>query len=444
MTLAPRFIVAAALLAAFIAALAALGGRGELDGANDSYAWPPRPAVNRIAVVGTDARIKTYAPDGSGSRDISSGDGFFTWPTWSPDAQSVVFSAITPDAAGGGAPTVSLLEYDRGAGETRVIHRPAPGFAGLLANGVVHYPTWSPDSSKLAFAAVTRARGLALYLYDARAPDAKPRFVLDEGPLWTVWSSDSSRLLVHRGAEHFIVRADDGAARALAIEPSPYRVPAWKPPSDTPTVIVPSGALEYAVRAFAPLSGGGLDVGEPPIARVGANAAFAWSSDGERIAIADGATPILYRGSAMLAYRRLTILDADARTPTARAAGNLLAHFWSPDGAKIAYVEIADARGRLRWRLLDAESGESFDLAEFTPSADQLTMFQFFDQYAYSHSLWSPDSRRLVFAGSLWDAASAASWSAQTRESRVYVLDTGPTRSAQAIADGVLGVWSPR
>ena len=146
----------------------------------------------------------------------------------------------------------------------------------------------------------------------------------------------------------------------------------------------------------------------------------------------------------MLAYRRLTILDADARTPTARAAGNLLAHFWSPDGAKIAYVEIADARGRLRWRLLDAESGESFDLAEFTPSADQLTMFQFFDQYAYSHSLWSPDSRRLVFAGSLWDAASAASWSAQTRESRVYVLDTGPTRSAQALADGVLGVWSPR
>ena len=444
MTLAPRFIVAAALLAAFIAALAALGGRGERDSANDSYAWPPRPAVNRIAVVGTDAQVRTYAPDGSDARDISSGDGFFTWPTWSPDAQSVVFSAITPDAAGGGAPTVSLLEYDRGAGETRVVHRPAPGFAGLLANGVVHYPTWSPDSSKLAFAAVTRARGLALYLYDARAPNAKPRFVLDEGPLWTVWSSDSSRLLVHRGAEHFIVRADDGAARALAIEPSPYRVPAWRPPSDTPTVMVPSGAPEYAIRAFAPLTGGGVDMRDPPIARVGANAAFAWSSDGARIAIADGATPILYRGSAMLAYRRLTILDADARTPTAQAAGNLLAHFWSPDGAKIAYVEIADARGRLRWRLLDAESGESFDLAEFTPSADQLTMFQFFDQYAYSHSLWSPDSRRLVFAGSLWDTASAASWSAQTRDSRVYVLDTGPTRSAQALADGVLGVWSPR
>ena len=445
MTLAPRFIVAAALLAAFIAALATLAGRGERDSANDSYDWPPRPAVNRIAIVGTDAQIRTYAPDGSGSRDISSGDGFFTWPTWSPDAQSVVYSGVAPDAAGGGAPTVSLLEYDRGADETRVVHRPAPGFAGLLANGVVHYPTWSPDSSNLAFAAVTRARGLALYLYDARAPNAEPRFVLDEGPLWTVWSSDSSRLLIHRGAEHFIVRADDGVARALAIDPSPYRVPAWRPPpSDAPTVMVPSsGAREHAIRALAPSAGGGL-VGAPPIARVGANAAFSWSSDGARIAIADGATPILYRGSAMLTYRRLTILDADARTPTAQAAGNLLAHFWSPDGAKIAYVEIADARGRLRWRLLDAKSGESFDLAEFTPSADQLTMFQFFDQYAYSHDLWSPDSRRLVFAGRLSDTASAASQTAQTRDSRIYVLDTGPTRSAQSIANGVLGVWSPR
>ena len=446
MTRSPRFLAAAALLAAFMAALATLGGRGG-QGDNDSYDFPPRPAVNRIAVVGTDAQVRTYAPDGSDARDISSGDGFFTWPTWSPDAQSVVFSGVTPDAAGGGgAPTISLLEYDRREGETRVVHRPAPGFAGLLANGVVHYPIWSPDSSKLAFVAVTRERGLALYLYDARAPDAEPKFVLDEGPLWTVWASDSERLLVHRGADHFIVRADDGAAERLPIEPSPYRVPAWKPPSDTPTAIVPTGGRGYAIRELAPQppsSGGGVDVGAA-IARVGANAAFSWSADGARLAIADGATPILYRGSAMLVYRRLTALDASAPTPTARVFGSLLAHFWSPDGAKIAYVEIADASGRLRWRLLDAASGESSDLAEFAPSPDQLTMFQFFDQYAYSHSLWSPDSRHLVFAGRLSDAASAASWSAQPRESRVYVLDTGPTRAAQAIADGVLGVWSPR
>ena len=428
-----------------MAALAALGGRGGWLAADDDArdALPPRPAVNRIAVVGTDARIRTYAPDGSAAREISSGDGFFTWPAWSPDGERIAYSAVITDADRG-PPSIALMEYLRGTGETRAVHRPPAGFAGLLANGVVHYPIWSPDSSRLAFVAVTRERGLALYLHAADSPpDAEPRFVLDDGPLWTVWSSDSSRLLIHRGSEHFAVDAQDGAALALAIQSDAYRVPAWKPPTDSPTMIERTSDSQYAIRAFALGPNGGLNSGET-IAQVAPNAAFAWSPDGSRIAIADGARPILYRGAPMLVYGSLTALDSDTRTPTARAAGNIIAYFWSPDGAKIAYAEIADMRGNLRWRLLDAASGESFDLAEFAPSADQLTMFQFFDQYAYSHSLWSPDSRHLLFAGILADAASAASLSAQNRPSRVYVIDTGPTSAVESVADGVLGVWSWR
>ena len=444
MSVSPRFVAALALLAAFLVALAALGGRyGGGEDSTAAYDLPPRPAVNRIAVVGTDARIRTYAPDGSDAREISSGDGFFTWPAWSPDGERIAYSAVITDADGG-PPSIALMERLRRTGETRAVHSPPAGFAGLLANGVVHYPIWSPDSSKLAFVAVTRERGLALHLHDADSPpDAAPRFVLADGPLWTVWASDSSRLLIHRGAEHFAVDAQDGAARALPIQSDAYRVPAWKPPADSPTMIERTSASQYAIRAFEMGADGGLDSGET-IAQVALNAAFSWSSDGARIAVADGARPILYRGAPMLVYRSLTALDSAARTPTARAAGNIIAYFWSPDGAKIAYAEIADARGNLRWRLLDAASGESFDLAEFAPSADQLTMFQFFDQYAYSHSLWSPDSRHLVFAGNLADAASAASLSAQNRASRVYVIDTGPTRAVEPVADGTLGVWSWR
>ena len=443
----PRFALALALLAAFMAALATLGGRGVWLADTDARdILPPHPAVNRIAVVGADARIRTYAPDGSDARDISPENGFFTWPAWSPDGERIAYSAIITDAnGGGGPPSIALMEYRRKSDETRAIHRPPPGFAGLLANGVVHYPIWSPDSSRLAFVAVTRERGLSLYLHDADSPpDAEPRFVLDDGPLWTVWSPDSSRLLIHRGADHFAVDAQGGAARALPIRSDAYRVPAWKPPtSAAPTMMARLSDARYAIRAFALTADGGLDSGET-IAQVSPNAAFAWSPDGARLAISDGARPILYRGAPMLVYGSLTALDAATLTPTARAAGNLMAYFWSPDGSKIAYVEIADARGNLRWRLLDAASGESYDLAEFMPSADQLTMFQFFDQYAYSHSLWSPDSRRLLFAGILSDTASAASLSAQNRASRVYVVDTGPTREAQAVADGTLGVWSWR
>ena len=68
-----------------------------------------------------------------------------------------------------------------------------------------------------------------------------------------------------------------------------------------------------------------------------------------------------------------------------------LAHFWSPDGKKIAYAGLAETPGVLRWSVLDVESGVQSALVDLVPSVGQLTMFQFFDQYAYSHSLRSEE-----------------------------------------------------
>ena len=48
---------------------------------------------------------------------------------------------------------------------TREIYVGEPGVAGLLADGVFHYPLWSPDSEQVAFVVVT-SRGLTLFLDD--------------------------------------------------------------------------------------------------------------------------------------------------------------------------------------------------------------------------------------------------------------------------------------
>ena len=80
---------------------------------------------------------------------------------------------------------------------------------------------------------------------------------------------------------------------------------------------------------------------------------------------------------------------------------------------------------------------------EFLPSRDQLTMFQFFDQFAHSHSLWSPDSKNLVFAGDLADQAFSAS-TRQASTPQVFVVEAALAPFVERIAEGFLAVWSPR
>ena len=427
------------LLVTILALIAVLGSRGGTLGSTG--VWPPEFSVNRIAVVGPDAQIRSYRPDGSGAHPISDGEGFFTWPTWSPDGRRIVFSGVVPGPAGG--PTITLFSSDGAGSEPRIVHQGVPGFAGLLADRVVHYPLWSPDSGKLAFVAVTREHGLALYMDDTHT-DSGPEFVLDRGPLWMSWSSDSSWLLVHRAGDHFLVKKNGGLLiERVHVDSTAYRVPAWRPDRHEVTLALPRNGSGHGLY-LGTVTAAGLDV-PPAVSDVGLGAAFHWSRSGDHLAVADDVTPIRYSGNAMYVYRQLRVLESRGFSEAARVTDNLLAFFWSPDGSKVAYATLANRRGTLRWTLLDVPSGTTSELVEFLPSSDQLTMFQFFDQYAYSHLLWSPDSRYLIFSGQLADEASAAGGSAQRsrQSSEIYIIDTENSESIDSIAEGTLAFWSP-
>ena len=219
-----RLYAAAVVLAAALATIALLGardGNGTLRGAVSGS-----PDVNRIAYVDLDARTWTVNPDGSDERRISPEGGFSTWPTWSPDARRLVFSRVVEDDAGDARS--SLLVASTADGRTHEIYVGEPGTVGLLAEGVVHYPLWSPDGRRLAFIAVT-SRGLTLLLDDlGKSTDSE--FVLDQGPLWFSWSPDSRYMMVHRGSDHFLVNAVAGLeVNSLDIHSLGYRVPAWHP-----------------------------------------------------------------------------------------------------------------------------------------------------------------------------------------------------------------------
>ena len=306
----------------------------------------------------------------------------------------------------------------------------------------MHYPLWSPDSRQLAFIAVAR-NGLTLFVDEVGSAE-EAALILDQGPLWMSWSSNSEYLLVHRAADHFIVDTTRGnSVERLANRALQYRVPAWVPERQTVTMVSSNGS-DFSL-ANTDVIDGKLGATRP-IAEVTRDPAFLWSPDGGYLALSETVRVLNYLGLRLFAYRDLTLIPSDDQLGRIEIHDNVIAYFWSPDSTTLAYVTLADDGGVLRWKLLNLAERRETSLLDFVPSSDQLTMFQFFDQYAYSHSLWSPDSRSLVFAGQLATGAVTASATSHPGHagSHVTVVDTQSAASAEIIASGVLGFWSPR
>jgi TolB protein len=132
--------------------------------------------------------------------------------------------------------------------------------------------------------------------------------------------------------------------------------------------------------------------------------------------------------------RVVEVATGDSRT---LVEGTVIAFFWSPDGSRLAYVTTNAGGTALQWRVVDAATGEDREVADFFPSSDLLIWLTYFDQYAYSHQVWSPDSRYLVFAGTLANENAAGG-----RASQVFVLDVDGAEPPLALAEGLLASWS--
>ena len=442
----PRLYIASAILVVALILTGVLSDQVTNTRVAPSLARPIEGEVNRIAYVGLDAQVRSINPSGDDERQLSPRqsspfEGVYTWPTWSPDAQHLVFSGISTD--GGADPRVSLFSVRESSGELEEIYVGEPGVVGLLADGVIHYPLWSPDSQKVAFVAVASG-GLTLFLDDF-TDGTDSRLVLDQGPLWMSWSPDSQYLAIHRGAEHFLMKnSAPFEVTRQDIESDGYRVPAWNPISQDVTLAVDQGNSRSVIEQIV-VSNGKLG-DQKSIMEVSSHSTFLWSPSGLYVAIGDSSRRFLYLGVGMFVHQAVRIVSPDSDAPDRLIEDNVVAFFWSPDGSKLAYVSLSETPQTLRWNVLDVVDGSQTPLMEFVPSRDQLTMFQFFDQYAYSHALWSPDSRAIVFAGTNPNAAVTASFASHPGHegTHIIVLDAVFAGSSQVIADGILGFWSPR
>ena len=426
-----RAIAFGLVFAALMAATAALGSRG--GAFSTTAAVPPDPSVNLIAYVDLEGRISVASPDGSSVARLSPDMGLFTWPSWSPDASRIAFSGITTQGNARGPLTLFALRV--GDSEPSAIFANEPNMGPILS-GMPHYTLWSPNSRWLLFMAST-PRGLALFIDDLE-DELEPQFVLTNAPLYASWSPDSANIMVHGGVNHFIVSPDEaGRVSDLDIQSSTYRTPAWRPSGNGVGYVSEDADGGEKLYLDEPESGRRKVIDD---AR--GTTAFLWSPDGGSLAVAHSGQFSRVMGGSV--YQGVRLYSPDGARKEAEVNENLIAFFWSPDSTKLAYVTLPQGERALRWNILDLVGGARWSLVDFLPTSAQLNILLFFDQFAYSHSTWSPDSGSIVFAGSVVGNVGVSASQNLQETPRILALSVEPDSIAQTIADGLMATWSPR
>ena len=399
------------------------------------------PMVNRIAYIDNSGDLLLIDPDGTNERrltgDVRAGllsqalerSDSYSWPTWSPDGNRLAASRVS---VGGNRAGLSLQVFDVASGGVSTAYEndvPAP-----VADGTPHYIYWSSDSRYLSFLAPT-PEGLTLFVRDHQAGEV-PGAVAVGAPLYFHWSSDSALLAVHSGDKVSIQEpTPEGTESRVAVDAISFRAPA----------ISPDGASV----AYAGIGGGVQGIFVAPTATASSVqprmlletqglVALSWAPDGATLAVAEQLRP------GVPVFDRLQLVSADGAERTSLVEDQLVAFFWSPRGDSIAWIGIDPLSRNMDLAVSPVESGkgagEARHLFRFSPTGEMFTWLSFFDQYAYSHSIWSPDGSALVVAGTDGLESGRRNGSGPAG-GYVYVVDVS-SGEARRIASGKVAVWS--
>ncbi len=434
-------------------ALLAVGGVAVVLVATGRLGRPAAPSP-RVVLVDPDGGLAIVDGAGGGRIVHAPTGTSFTFPAWSPDGSRVAAVANMDGSA-------AIQVYGTGS------DAPADGTT-LYTSGesAPFYLYWTPDGTAITF---LTAEGESIALRSAPADGSADATVLREGaPMYWAWE-DPGRMLVHTGAaqDAFLgaVRPDGTTISPIEGSMGVFRAPAassdgryeafevTKPDGGAAVVAATSdGASRHEVDVFG-------------------SAAFGFAPSGSRLAFvaADTADAI-----APFPFGALRIVDAATGDVRRLPATGVVAFFWSPDGRRIATIGLATpadpaaaqlGRGRAMGpvpaagpgRLASVRDGAAVDLpapdldgvrvglqfidvdaGTATPlqavSLSPLFVNQvlpYFDQYALSHRVWSPDGTSILLPVIGDDGKEA--------------LDVLPADGSapRVLAPGSMGFWSP-
>ncbi len=444
-------------------------------------------SVNRIAFINLNGELETASPVGDSRRALTYGDRFFQFPAWSPDGAHIAAVGGTRERAG----VFVFADTDPDP-----IHMADPHTLYESDDDAPIYLYWSPDSENVSFVTV-QPNQESMGLHVVSAGDSPTKGSATIGPVaigrpcfWD-WSSDGKRILLHTGMATeptaqlaYIDPFNPKSGRASIAQPGLFQAPG----------IARSG--RYFAFAQVDRKGelqlvvdGRVSNNRFVVAHNGI-AALSWSPARDQLAFISPTEPV------RTYYGPLKLLDAVGGNVRELTDDIVLAFFWSPDGRYIAYFTVANIAEQVWSSVLpnpdaaaldggfmshetaigdgnvdvdididadvdvDSDTGYSEEIEEervlrlnlwcvdvekdehrlvrtFEPVDMFVNQFlPFFDQYALSHRIWSPDSTQVVLPMVDYDAD-------DNDVPRIFVVPMLPRGGKpRAIADGIMAFWS--
>lgn len=357
--------------------------------------------INRIAYITNDNQLATISPDGLNRRVLTDMSRSFEFPAWSPDGNylaviggdSLFATADTDITANNRA--LEVLYQDPGE----------PPF----------YLYWSPDSRQVSFLTSNR-EGISLHVAQAGMGESTSKRLVTGQPLYWDWTPEGNEILFHSGSSGddarlaFVETSSADSDGENIAEPGLFQAPGISPSNNYRSFaeIDSEGNSQLVIE--------GKEGTRQLTRRHLGQIAMSWSPVSDLLAY----TSPEVETSAF--YGPLYV--ADIVTGEGRLLGQetVIAFFWSPDGESIAYLTLPEQAPdsiqvsrpltrpvvlskpknqhqelRLDLWIVNVGSGFRRRLITFEPTELFVRQFlPFFDQYALSHRLWSPDSSSLV------------------------------------------------
>jgi hypothetical protein len=357
-----------------------------------------------LVVLDGEGNIVTIDPDGSSPSQVTDDGAIAQYfqPTWSPVDDRLVWGQASQEGFGVGSSTGD-------GSDPRLVPTSSLPF----------YLNWAPDGSQVGIL-YGGVQGVILEVVDMEKYTSSA--VGSGSPFYFSWNPESTGLAVHVGANDFGTIVLGEPLVDLGGTAATYQAPYW----------TPAGIIHFAEE--------GLELVDPEgenrllATMPGSPIFFVANSQGTKVAVesftdqeADGSTVALVP-TAKIEANAVSVLDVTTGEVDVASEDTSIGYFWSPDGESLLLLQLTGHNGVVEVSVW--KDGETTLLATMTPPASFFRdVLQFFNQYAQSLQLWSPDSSQVALSGTIGT------------ESGVWVIPTDGSEPSR-VSDGEWVAWS--